>query len=81
VPCWIVACLAYDVFRIPFLLMHAMGIQLSLALPLFKVFPRFGALIFRSASGAGVLLAGAHRGWLDISFFSTEFGFGSCMSP
>jgi len=70
-----VACLAYDVFRIPFVLMHAMGIQLSLALPLFKVFPRFGALILgQQVEQASYLLAAHAAGW--TYHFSNGVGFG-----
>ena len=40
------AAVAYDIFRLPFVFANALGISsLVPALPLFKVFPRFGAMI------------------------------------
>lgn len=42
----LIAALAYDVFRLPFVYADALGIQQVVpALKLFKVFPRFGAMI------------------------------------
>jgi len=43
----LIGAVAYDVFRLPFVFSHAMGLD-SIEIPqmpLFKVFPRFGALI------------------------------------
>jgi hypothetical protein len=42
----LVAAFAYDVFRLPFVFAHSLGIERVVPpLELFKVFPRFGALI------------------------------------
>jgi hypothetical protein len=42
----VIAAVAYDVFRLPFVFADALGIQQVVpALKLFKVFPRFGAMI------------------------------------
>jgi hypothetical protein len=42
----LVAALAYDIFRLPFVFAHELGIERILPpLQLFKVFPRFGAMI------------------------------------
>jgi hypothetical protein len=42
----LVAALAYDLFRLPFVFAHELGIErILLPLQLFKVFPRFGAMI------------------------------------
>jgi hypothetical protein len=42
----LVAALAYDLFRLPFVFAHELGIERILPpLQLFKVFPRFGAMI------------------------------------
>jgi hypothetical protein len=42
----LIAAFAYDIFRLPFVFAHALGIKRFLPpLQLFKVFPRFGAMI------------------------------------
>jgi len=44
----LIGAVAYDVFRLPFVFSHALGLDASVGvpqMPLFKVFPRFGALI------------------------------------
>ena len=42
----LVAALAYDIFRLPFVFAHELGIErIAPPLQLFKVFPRFGAMI------------------------------------
>jgi hypothetical protein len=42
----LVAAFAYDIFRLPFVFAHGLGIERILPpLQLFKVFPRFGAMI------------------------------------
>jgi hypothetical protein len=42
----LIAAFAYDIFRLPFVFAHALGIERILPpLQLFKVFPRFGAMI------------------------------------
>src|ERR1051326_6210638 len=46
--CGLIGAVAYDIFRLPFVFSHAWGLDASLGvpqMPLFKVFPRFGALI------------------------------------
>jgi hypothetical protein len=41
----LIAAIAYDVFRLPFVLVERDQFSLVPALPLFKVFPRFGAML------------------------------------
>ena len=47
----LLAAVAYDIFRLPFVFAHSWNLDGILpALPLFKVFPRFGALILGQPS-------------------------------
>jgi len=41
----LIAAIAYDVFRLPFVLVEGDQVSFVPALPLFKVFPRFGAML------------------------------------
>lgn len=80
---------AYDVFRLPFVFSHAWGMdRLGIPqMPLFKVFPRFGALILGepieqgvpagqpgSAWGAGYSLAAHVLGWMYHFSNGATFG-------
>ncbi|HEY0456952.1 MAG TPA: hypothetical protein VGE41_11300, partial [Verrucomicrobiae bacterium] len=60
------AAIAYDIFRLPFVYARQLGIENWLhPLPLFKVFPQFGALILGQATGQNDYSAAAHiLGWL-----------------
>jgi len=65
-----VAAVAYDVFRLPFVFSHAWGLDAVGVpqMPLFKVFPRFGALILgepfaADQPDAGFSLAAHLVGW------------------
>jgi hypothetical protein len=71
----VIACIAYDLFRLPFVLLQAHGSQSALALPLFKVFPRFGALLLGQNIEQAVYSPAAHiLGW--AYHFSNAIGFG-----
>jgi hypothetical protein len=76
----LVAAIAYDVFRLPFVVAAADGIGPEwLRLPLFKVFPRFGAMIlgqpFDTATADSQFSLAAHLlGW--TYHFSNGITFG-----
>ena len=85
----LVGALAYDVFRLPFVFSDAWGMgKIGIPqMPLFKVFPRFGALILGqpieqgmsagqpgSAWGAGYTLAAHILGWLYHFSNGATFG-------
>jgi hypothetical protein len=58
----LVAAVAYDVFRLPFVYSKSWGLTVIIpALPLFKVFPLFGAMILGKADGSS--LAANVTGW------------------
>jgi hypothetical protein len=77
---WIVAACAYDIFRLPWVIDAVDQIGPHwLRLPLFKVFPRFGALILaqpfdRTTSDSQFTLAAHVLGW--IYHFSNGITFG-----
>lgn len=71
----VVAAVAYDAFRLPFVMLQAAGVKSSVSLPLFKVFVRFGAMIL------GQPVEQAHYSWTAhllgwIYHFSNAVGFG-----
>jgi hypothetical protein len=76
----LVAAFAYDVFRIPYVVAAANQVGPQwLRLPLYKVFPRFGAMIlgepFTASQGDGQFSVAAHVvGW--IYHFSNGLTFG-----
>ena len=72
----LVAAAAYDVFRLPFVYADALGIQQVIpALKLFKVFPRFGAMILGQPLEQNVYnLSAQLAGWLY--HFSNGLTFG-----
>lgn len=70
------AAIAYDVFRLPFVFAKTLGIESWVpSLPLFKVFPRFGAMILgEPVEQAGYSLAAHLIGW--TYHFSNGITFG-----
>jgi hypothetical protein len=74
----LLAAVAYDLFRIPFVVAHANGVGPAWArLPLFAVFPQFGAMILRAPSAgheAPFTLSEHVLGW--IYHFSNGITFG-----
>lgn len=72
----LVGALAYDLFRLPFVFSKEWGLDpLVPPMPLFKVFPRFGALILGQPMEQGSYSPGAHVvGW--AYHFSNGAAFG-----
>ncbi len=71
----LVAAIAYDLFRLPFVVLHASGYHYPFALPLFKVFPAFGALLLgQPALQANYSVSEYALGW--TYHFSNAVGFG-----
>jgi hypothetical protein len=72
----LVAAVAYDVFRLPFVLAESWGISSVLPrMPLFKVFPRFGAMILGQPVEQPAYSLAAHLiGW--AYHFSNGLTFG-----
>ena len=70
------AAIAYDIFRLPFVFAKQLGIESILPpLNLFKVFPRFGAMILNQPVEQASYSLGAHLiGW--IYHFSNGIAFG-----
>jgi hypothetical protein len=67
------AAVAYDVFRLPFVFSKSWGLQSVVpAMPLFKVFPQFGAMILNQKD-SGTLAANV-IGWLYHFSNGTTFG-------
>lgn len=71
-----IAVVAYDIFRLPFVFSKSLGLAPFIpALNLFKVFPRFGAMILgQPIEQAGYSLAAHVVGW--IYHFSNGLSFG-----
>lgn len=67
---------AYDLFRLPFVFAHEWGLEeIVPVLPLFKVFPRFGAMILGEPATQATYSAAAHLiGW--VYHFSNGLTFG-----
>src|SRR5947207_15541025 len=61
----LIGAIAYDVFRLPFVFSRAWGLETIVPqMPLFKVFPRFGALILGQPLEQSSYSASAHLvGW------------------
>ena len=76
----LLAAVAYDLFRIPFVWSREMHLASVIPpLKLFKVFPRFGAMILGQALEQPQYSTAAHIvGW--TYHFSNGATFGSCMS-
>jgi hypothetical protein len=72
----LVAAVAYDVFRLPFVFSHAWGLsEFVPQMPLFKVFPRFGAMILNQPLEQPAYNLAAHLvGW--VYHFSNGITFG-----
>jgi len=67
------AAVAYDIFRLPFVFSKSWGLAgIFPSLPLFKVFPMFGAMILGQASSAS--LAAHLTGWLYHFSNGATFG-------
>lgn len=67
------AAVAYDIFRLPFVFSTRWGLAgLIPSLPLFKVFPQFGAMILGKVDGS--LLAANVTGWLYHFSNGVTFG-------
>ncbi len=72
----LVAAVAYDLFRLPFVFARQWGIETVVpALNLFKVFPRFGAMILGEPIEQETFSTGAHLvGWLYHFSNGATFG-------
>jgi hypothetical protein len=72
----LLAAISYDVFRLPFVFSHAWGLNgIVPQMPLFKVFPRFGAMILNQPLEQAAYPLSAHVvGW--IYHFSNGVTFG-----
>jgi hypothetical protein len=69
----LVAAVAYDVFRLPFVFSKRWGLEGVIPqLPLFKVFPKFGAMILGETDGSS--LAANLTGWLYHFSNGATFG-------
>jgi hypothetical protein len=69
----LVAAVAYDIFRLPFVFSKSWGLAGVIpSLPLFKVFPLFGAMILGKADGSS--LAANVTGWLYHFSNGATFG-------
>ncbi len=69
----LLAAVAYDIFRLPFVFSKSFGLTRVIpALPLFKVFPVFGAMILGQADGHS--LAANVTGWLYHFSNGATFG-------
>jgi len=71
-----VAAVAYDVFRLPFVFAQAWGIDSVVPqMPLFKVFPRFGAMLLAQPVEQDSYSTAAHTlGWLYHFSNGATFG-------
>jgi hypothetical protein len=69
----LIAAVAYDIFRLPFVFSKSWGLSTVVpALPLFKVFPMFGAMILGQESSGS--LAAHLTGWLYHFSNGATFG-------
>lgn len=67
------AAISYDIFRVPFVFSKSWGLTSVIPpLPLFKVFPQFGAMILGQSDSTS--LAAAMIGWLYHFSNGTTFG-------